>query len=358
MDFSTLSGEALVEALALDFATADNDALTAALASQRKAGDALFALTTPSITQVKDAVAIKTSVKAIETEQKERAAAVKPAAAEFAAARAEFAGEDDTDADADADEDEADTDTDAEVQADAEVIPDADAVDADADAEGDGAVTTSARDSQTITAAAAASKVGKGTKRPVRLADRPVVITASGENTGFTMGQPMNGHTDVAKAFLKKAEKFPTFSRTAGEARRQANGNVPDIKPFDLATFGLNIPKALTADGGGGGEYNAVRFALAEHHKALTASLKVSQSGGTNLRDAMTAAGWCAPSMPVYSYIADYVVDGMLTLAQVGAPRGGLLMTTGPARPSQGAALDDFGFTQTEAEAEAGVVKT
>ena len=70
------------------------------------------------------------------------------------------------------------------------------------------------------------------------------------------------------------------------------------------------------------------------------------------------AAGWCAPSEVTYSYISDYVVDGILSLPEVSAPRGGLMMTTGPAL-AQGtfANVDNFGFTQTEAQAIAGTVK-
>lgn len=357
LDLTTLSGEALTAALAIDFATAENDALTAALAEQRKAGDTLFALTEPTITQIKTAVAIKTSVKAIDAEIKARAKAVEDAAAEFAAARAEFS----VDADPEVDP-EVDPDADPEVDPDADVDPEVDPdVDPDADAEpgeGEGGDAVTASDRQTITAAAAKKAVAKGTKRPAaRLADKPIVITASGENIGFAIGDKMNGHSDVAKAFIKKATSFPQFNSRAAEARREATGGAPEIKPFDLASFGVNFPSSLTASGGEEGEYNAMRNAISEHTKALTASLKSSQSGGQSLKEALTAAGWCAPSEPVYSYIADYVVDGLFTVPQVNAPRGGLLTTTGPARSSQGAALDDFGFVQTEAQAIANTVK-
>lgn len=360
-DLTTLSGEALSQALALDFNTIENDALASALVEQRKAGDALFALTEPTIVQIKDAVAVSASVQAIEAEQAKRKEAVEAAAAEFAAARAAFSVDETEEAEgdeSDADEaegDDADT-ADESDEAEADTADEGDS--ADEGGEGEAVVTASASDRQKVSAAAAAKKIGKGAKRPARLGSQPIVITASGENTGFTLGQKMDGHGDVAKAFIKKAEKFPKFSAKASEKRRQATGGAPDVKSFDLAEFGLNVPASLTASGGRNGEYDAVKTALADHQKALVASVKSSAAGGTNLRDALTAAGWCAPSEPVYSYIADYVVDGLLTLPQVSAPRGGLLMTTGPARSSQGAALDDFGFIQTEAQAEAGQVKT
>ena len=362
-DLTTLSGDALVEALACDFATVDNDALAATLAEQRKAGDALFALTEPTISQVKDAIAIKTSVKAIEAERTARDEAVKAAAAEFAAARAEFAMDDEEQKIETSDEAEVEASADDEVEASEGGDEGDDEAEADEESEGEGdegeaVVTASARDRQTVKAGAVARKVGKATKRPVRLADKPVVITASGENIGFSMGEKMDGHADVAKAFIKKATSFPQFNKRAGQARLEATGGAPDVKPFDLAAFGVNFPEALVASGGENGEHNAVRNAISEHSKALTASIKASESGGSSLKDAMTAAGWCAPSEPVYTYLADYVVDGLLTLPQVNAPRGGLLTTTGPARSSQGTAASNFGFVQTEAQAIANTVKT
>ena len=52
--------------------------------------------------------------------------------------------------------------------------------------------------------------------------------------------------------------------------------------------------------------------------------------------------------------MAGYTIDGLITVPEVSAPRGGINLTTGPARPT----VDDFGFTQTEAQAIADTPKT
>jgi hypothetical protein len=94
-------------------------------------------------------------------------------------------------------------------------------------------------------------------------------------------------------------------------------------------------------------------------YAVIQAAMKARYDTSGNGADdpTLTAAGWCAPSETVYSYIADYVVDGLSPTPEVNASRGGINITTGPARSSQGTALDDFGWTQTEAQAEAGTVK-
>jgi hypothetical protein len=372
-DLTTLSGDALVEALALDVEASDDATIEAAVAEQRKAGDVIFALSAPSIAQVKDAVAINASVKTLEAALDARKAEVEKAAAEFAAARSEFA----TDAkakakekaDKEAKEKEAEKgkkgkpfsndDTIVEVppvEQVAEVTP-GETVEPGTEVQTETEPGEGEGGGEALTASGAKAAVAAGNARPVRLADKPVVITASGENLGVPMGERLDDHTAVAKAFIKKADSFPHFSLQSGMARLEATGGMQDMKKFDLAKFGVNFPDSLVAGGGATGEHNAVRNALAEHTKALTASLNMAKDGGKSLKEALTAAGWCAPSEPVYSYIADYVVDGLLTVPQVNAPRGGLLTTTGPVRSSQGAALDEFGFVQTEAQAIANTVK-
>jgi hypothetical protein len=93
---------------------------------------------------------------------------------------------------------------------------------------------------------------------------------------------------------------------------------------------------------------------------AIEAGLAVAANGRANVdATTLTAAGWCAPSPYVYNWIADYVVDGLMTLPEVSAPRGGLQITQGP-QLAQGTYADpaDFGFGGTEAQAIAGYTKT
>lgn len=350
MDFTTLtslSGEALTEALSLDFSALDNEALAAALTERRNHATTMFALTEPTINEVNVAEALVASIAAIEAEQATRAAAVEDAAQRFAAARVSFTAEDDSDDDGDDADSDNDDDSDADGDADGDSDADADA-DADGEGEGDGEVVTAASGVNHTTSqrvrASAARKVGRKTKRPA-VGDTPLVtITAAPDVQGFSAGQALDGMEQVTKALLNRAKGFAPHNKQAARAAASQSGGQPVLHQFGVATFSIPRPETLVA------------ATATNDYQTVKAAIKARMGGGAE--DALTAAGWCAPSENVYSFIADYVVDGLVTVPEVGAPRGGVNITTGPARSSQGAALDDFGFVQTEAQAEAGTPKT
>jgi len=370
MDFTTLSGEALTEALGLDFATATNEALTEALDARRNAATTLFALTEPTITEVDTAEALVASIREIEAEQTTRAAAVQDAADRFAAARESFSTATD---EADTDEAvEVETQDDATDEADeAEGGDEQDGEDADesdestdeADAdegndnggdagEGESTVTASASKAQKVQPSAA-KKVGARTKRPEVKASNKVVITAAADS-GFAAGSTLDDMDKVTQALLNRAKGFAPFSSQTGRAIRSQTGRDEMLNKFAAASFGLDFPASLTASKESD-DYSSYQNALKDHQAAMVASMNAALRGDDAT---LAAAGWCAPSETAYSFIADYVVDGLISVPEVSAPRGGINITTGPAKDTQGAALDDFGFTQTEAQAEAGDVKT
>lgn len=316
----------------MDFTTLSNEALSAALTEKREAAAALFALDAPTIEQVNEAEALVASIGEIEAEQASRAAAIADAEARFAAARATFSAEAEEVEeveDVEADEVEAAADEEAE-----------EIVEASEEAEAEEVVTASVNHvtSQKISAA---RKVASKVKRPARADASPVTITASADVPGFATGSTLDDMEKVTKALLNRTKGFAPFNAAAGKANFSRSGGAPMLNKFGVASFGLNFDESLVA--AGSNEYAAVRNAI-----------KARAGQG----DTLTAAGWCAPSETVYSFIADYVVDGLVSVPEVSAPRGGLNLTTGPVRSTQGAALDEFGFTQTEAQAEAGAVKT
>ena len=334
-----------------DFTNMSNDDLTSALSEAREQATALFALTEPTIEQVNEAEALVASIGQIEAEQATRAAAVKDAADRFAAARDSFnsindgveeSDSDDADDEADDADDEAEAD-DAEADAD-----DADEAEAEADdADADSAVTTaSARNhttSQKVTGirSSAARRVGAKTKRPAVKESSRTVITAAADVPGFATGSSLDGMEQVTKALLNRVKGFAPFNAQAARQAYANSGGEPLLNKYGVASFGLDFDKSLVASAG-------------NDYAAVQAAVRQVRDG----EQALTAAGWCAPSENVYSFIADYVVDGLITVPEVSAPRGGLNITTGPVRSTQGTALDGFGFTQTEAQAEAGAVKT
>ena len=350
----------------MDYNDMTNEALASAHAEKTTAAAALFALTAPTIAQVDEAEALMASLGEIETVQRERASAVADAEARFSAARAKFStapeAEDEAEAESEDTEDEdaedaEDEDAEAEaedVEVEAAMREDdetSDEEDEPTDDEERKPVKASVNQTsnQTIRASAAprrsaAQKVARQNKRREVSENHSVTITAAADVPQFSTGQALDGMEDVTKALINRTKGFPSFNLAAANGVR-ASGETERLHKFGVASFGITRPDAHVA-ALPGSDYGAVRAAIKD---ADTARF----SGET-----LTAAGWCAPSETVYSFIADYVVDGLITVPEVSAPRGGLNITTGPARSSQGQALADHGFVQTEAQAEAGATKT
>ena len=365
----------------MDFAQMSNKALRKALKAARKRGSELFALDAPTVADVDEAEALVASIGLMEAETDTRAQVVTDAEARFAAARAAFSNEGGAEASADAgvgaeDEPEEDPDEDpdeavasedggveagVEASEDEPVEASAEGTEASADAGAPATVAASGARAQRITPrrTSAAQRIGERTTRPnpTSQATAPTVITAAADVPGFGSGQVMQGMDDVAKAMTKRARGFPAFNAAA--AQRVQDGGVSEkLARFDTAQFSVELPASLTASKPAD-DYAAVKAALEQDRFTLLDHTgKVLAASSFQPPAALSAAGWCAPSETIYSFIADYVVDGLWSVPEVSAPRGGLNLTTGPARSTQGAALDSFGFVQTEAQAEAGTVKT
>lgn len=352
----------------MDFTAMSNDDLAAALTEKRQQASTIFALTEPTIEQVDEAEALVASIGEIEAEQAKRAQAVKDAADRFAAARATFSAEDaepEADSEEDGEEDDESDDT-AEIEA---AVEDSDDTDQADEAETDEGETVTAAvnhtTSQTIKAGlakpaartSAASKVGSRAKRPAVKAAPPVTITAAADVPNVPAGAPLADLEAVARAVQSRVKGFAPFNKRAAEMARSASGGAPVLNKFGVASFGVDFAPEQVATAGN--DYAAVKFAQDRHKEVITASMNGTEAPGGG--GVLTAAGWCAPSENVYTWLADYVVDGLVTIPEVSAPRGGLNITTGPALAQDvygGDNVDNFGFGGTEAEAIAGYTKT
>lgn len=177
-------------------------------------------------------------------------------------------------------------------------------------------------------------------RRRVRLADLPrrevqapqteapstVVITAAADVEGYSAGSRMEDFAAVARAGTSKFESFPDHI-------------VPDtriVAPF--ASFRVPFPDDLIVKN----DKDAER--VMDH--------AVDQS---RLPQPITAAGtgWCSPSerlMEMSPILADGNA-GLVDLAEVQSPRGGLTWTEGP---DYTAIYSGTGFIQTEAQNIAG----
>jgi hypothetical protein len=355
-NFAALSDEER----AIQFATMDDDAIEAAMTAQKAQATALFAREPGDLTiaDADDAEALIASMGALEAEQKARTTAATEAAERFAKARATF-GVEDADGTDEVDEaDEADAEED-ESEEDESEEGDEGTDDGDADAgdgEGDAltAAAIAARGRRLPTSAA--KKVGSQTKRPARKSSTDVVITAAADVPEFSTGQRLSGMAEVAQAVMNRVKGFPKFNSRAAEQAAEQSGGQPVLHKFGAAAFGAQFDASLTASRSAEKDHDVVKTAVTAHVDRVKASLSSDPTVVT------AAMAWCSPSEVVYNWIADYVVDGLLDLPEVAAPRGGLVMTEGPqlAQTTYGTpeAVDAFGFGGTEAEMEAGYVKT
>jgi len=333
----------------MDIQSLSNEELATALTEANEKAKTLFALDPSEVTvdQANEAQTLVASIRDIETEQAARKATADKAGQDFAAARESFtaggadaAAEETEEASEETDEteeasEESEETEDAAVEAAAETT-EAAAEETAIEATEEATVTASARGSQKINPAKA---VARKVARPAVKAVQPVTITAAADVPGFATGAQMEGYDALALAMRNRVKGFNPFNERAAMAVRKQTGNDEVLHKFGVAQANLNFEQALVASTGN--DYAALQTARRTYDAEV-----------------LTAAGWCAPSEPVYSFLAGYVVDGLITVPEISAPRGGVLLTTGPARSSQGTALDDFGFVQTEAQAEAGQVKT
>lgn len=158
-------------------------------------------------------------------------------------------------------------------------------------------------------------------------------LIAAANVPGFESGAELDTMEDLTKAFLARSRSF--MGRPA-----------PQTEVFER--FGVaNIRRPhneFTITG---------RMASEDVMDVINAAIKHSRLPGGSL---LAAGGWCAPSNTVYDFCEQETVDGLLSLPEVTITHGGINFTKGP--NLAGLLADpDFGFTQTEAQAEAGTEK-
>lgn len=337
-------------------AAMSDDDLSTNLAAYNTRATEMFALETATVEQANEAEALMASIGIIEAEQASRAAVVAEAAQRFAAAREQFSA-----ATAEAEVVEEVEEPEAEVvEPEAEVEETEESEETEEETEAEATVTAAAQRTFAVPARkpSAAARVAAKTPRPAVKSASPVTITAAADIPNVPMGSAFESLTSVAMAAQSRAQAFPQFNEQSAEAIRSQTGGTEQLHKFAVASF-----KAAFEDAHKGGatgqtdkDYGAVTAARKDHAEALKRSLESAKQG----KDAtLRAAGWCAPSPIVYDWIADYVVDGLLSLPEVSAPRGGLQTTVGP-QLLQTTFADpaNFGFGGTEAQAIAGYTKT
>ena len=285
-------------------------------AEVRAAFDSIAGLDVPTEAQVTEAEGYADHLEAIAAEQETRAAAASALADRAAALRERFSTapeEEETEEDGDEAGEEGEGETEAPAEVEAEEVAEPVAAKA-----------------KTATVAALARR----TTRPAAPAARrrtPIAITAAADVPDFATGSPMENLEMVGKAVINRMRGFgvPT-----------GDGQSEQLMKFGVASFRLDFPEELTID------------RHSDDMEVLALAAKESRLPGGSL---VASGGWCAPSETIYDLCAGETTEGILSVPEVNAARGGIKYTSGP---DFSTIYSDVGFCQTEAQAIAGTPKT
>lgn len=173
-----------------------------------------------------------------------------------------------------------------------------------------------------------------------------LTITASANIHGFTSGQELDGIEQLAQAFEGRGKMF------AGGGKGSENGKVGKVGVSEMSPNATRysvaqLRKAET-------EFTITEKMSAEDQFALIQ--KVAQESRLPGGGLIAAGGWCAPSERIWGFCELETMDGLLSIPEMVAKRGGVMWTVGP-QLSDLLGDANFGFLQTEAQAEAGTVK-
>jgi hypothetical protein len=191
-----------------------------------------------------------------------------------------------------------------------------------------------AEEKELVTASAAKRPVVRRAAKKTPAPDLPVrstggVLIASANVPDFSAGATLEGMDDLVKAFMARSRMFVGRSDRAKMERY----GVAKIKRAE-GDFTVN-----------GNMSTSEQLAIIE-----------AAAKGQRLQTLMASGAWCAPSETVYDFCENETAEGLFTLPEVTITHGGLNFTKGP-QLADLLADPDFGFVQTEAQAEAGTPK-
>lgn len=172
-------------------------------------------------------------------------------------------------------------------------------------------------------------------------------IVAAADVPGYASGATIIDFRELSKAYGNRAKGFtpsPSLIQKAQanpERWQRAHAN-DGLRRFGLAQ--IRKPENEFA--------LEMGMSIAEQFEVLDRLLDERRLPGGNL---VASGGWCAPSETVYDFGPRFAtVDGIFSIPEVNINRGGINFSTGPDYSSLAA---DWGFLQTEAQAEAGTEK-
>ena len=223
------------------------------------------------------------------------------------------------DPDADGDEDDEDDDEGDEPEVDADEPE-------EADAEQEKELVMASATPKRRTVAKAASRAPKPEVPVNRMGG---TLIASANVPDFSAGAELEGMDDLVKAFMARSRMF------AGRKDKAS------MERYGVAT--LRRPENdFTVSG---------KMSTSEQLAVIEAAAK-----GSRLQTLMASGAWCAPSDTVYDFCENETAEGLYSLPEVTITHGGLNFSKGP-QLADLLADPNFGFSQTEAQAEAGTPK-
>jgi hypothetical protein len=196
----------------------------------------------------------------------------------------------------------------------------------DAEAEQEKELVTASAASRSGAARKAASKAPKPELLTV---SHGGVLIASANVPDFSAGAELNGMDDLVKAFMARSRMFTGRKDKASMER------------YGVAT--LRRPET---------DFTITAKQTAAEQLAIIQNA----ARGERLKTLMASGAWCAPSETIYDFCENETAESLFSLPEVTITHGGLNFTKGP-QLSDLLANPDFGFIQTEAEAEAGTPK-
>jgi len=208
-----------------------------------------------------------------------------------------------------------------------------------------------------VTASAAkrsfAAKVGGQSKAPETAKVEPPkgalsLIAAANIAGDFTAGQELDSFAQLAEAFVGRGKSFVSGGK-GGKANKVA---IDNPGRFDLSSNATrhSVAKLRKVDS----EFTITQNMSAEDQFDLIQ--RVAQESRLGKGGLIAAGGWCAPSEQIWSFCELETMDGLISIPEMSVKRGGVTWTPGPQLADMLADVN-FGFLQTEAQAEAGDVK-
>jgi len=182
------------------------------------------------------------------------------------------------------------------------------------------------------------------TNLPDNLIWPTVTMHASADVPGrFSTGQELNGFGDAVKALAYQVDRYPRVRDSgASIVRKGVDVNTMVIADDGTARFEMRqftrhggvefrrqFPKELRVNEGADG-FPIAQFAASERRLpggSLVESFRQSVKSG---RPITGAAGWCAPSEPIYDSLCELAsLDGILDVPELQTERGGWQIPTG-----------------------------